>query len=183
MRVMVIRSARFPDDLSTVRALFQEYARWLREDLCFQGFEEELATLPGKYSRPGGDVLLCTESPSEPASEPASAQADIPVLEHPAAGRTASGILGCVAYRPFREAVCEMKRLWLRPTAHGLGYGRALVLEVEQRARADGYGSIVLDTLERMSSAVHLYRSLGYGEIPPYYHNPLPGAVYLSKEL
>lgn len=152
---MVITSARFPRDVQVIRDLFREYARWLQVDLCFQGFEEELATLPGRYARPGGDVLICT----------------------------AGNVLGCIAYRPHSRTTCEMKRLWVRPEAQGGGLGRALVLELEARARAEGYTRIVLDTLEHMTAAVALYRSLGYRETAPYYRNPLPGALYFCKDL
>ena len=178
---MEIRSARFPRDAPVLRDLFREYARWLQADLCFQGFEEELATLPGKYARPGGDVLICTRDGAKGAGD-----GDIgygKARRGNTHGKRASTVLGCIAYRPHSEGVCEMKRLWVRPEAQGMGLGRTLVLELESRARADGYGRIVLDTLDRMSAAVGLYRSLGYGEIAPYYHNPLPGALYFGKVL
>lgn len=172
---MEIRSARFPRDAPVLRDLFREYARWLQADLCFQGFEEELATLPGKYARPGGDVLICTGRSARGSGDGGG--------DGDTHGKCAPTVLGCIAYRPHSEGVCEMKRLWVRPEAQGMGLGRTLVLELESRARADGYGRIVLDTLDRMSAAVGLYRSLGYREIAPYYHNPLPGALYFGKVL
>lgn len=153
---MEIRSARFPAEADLVRTLFLEYARWLNVDLCFQGFEEELATLPGKYATPGGDVLLASDGDE---------------------------VVGCIAFRPFADDTCEMKRLWVRPGARGRGLGSALVFELEQRVSAAGYRMIVLDTLRTMSGAVHLYRSLHYREIPAYYHNPLPEALYFGKEM
>jgi putative acetyltransferase len=153
---MEIRSARFPQEADLVRELFREYAGWLAVDLSFQGFEDELASLPGKYEPPGGEVLL--------AGEP-------------------EGTLGCIAYRPFDGPVCEMKRLWVRPDARRRGLGATLARELESRARRAGYRAVVLDTLRSMTPALELYRSLGYREIDPYYHNPLPDAVYLRKEL
>lgn len=56
-----IREAVFPADLAVVRSLFEEYAAGVGVDLCFQGFAEELATLPGRYVRPGG-VWLAEEA-------------------------------------------------------------------------------------------------------------------------
>lgn len=153
---MEIRSARFPDDADLVRTLFREYADWLGVDLSFQGFEEELATLPGKYAPPGGDVLLAAED-----------------------GDT----LGCVAFRPLEGSTCEMKRLWVRRQARRSGLATALVRELERRAANAGYTAIVLDTLRTMTPALALYLRLGYREIEPYYHNPLPGAVYLAKHI
>ncbi|MFW5745240.1 MAG: GNAT family N-acetyltransferase [Spirochaetota bacterium] len=153
---MEIRSARFPDDADLVRTLFREYADWLGVDLSFQGFEEELASLPGTYAAPGGELLLAADD-----------------------GDT----LGCVAFRPFEGPTCEMKRLWVRPRARRAGLATALVGELERRAAAVGYRSIVLDTLRTMTPALALYLRLGYREIEAYYHNPLPGAVYLAKDI
>lgn len=153
---MQVRSAHFPHDTDLVRTLFREYADWLGVDLSFQRFEQELASLPGKYARPGGEVLLATDGE-----------------------RT----FGCVAFRPFDGTTCEMKRLWIRPRARRSGIATTLVRELERRAAAAGYTSIVLDTLRTMTPALELYQRLGYREIEPYYHNPLAGAVYLAKDI
>jgi hypothetical protein len=40
-----------------------------------------------------------------------------------------------------------------------------------------------LDTLAGMQEALALYKRFGFFEIPAYYHNPMPGTVYLSKQL
>lgn len=153
---MEIQSARFPDDLGSVRELFREYAAWLDVDLSFQGFEDELATLPGKYARPTGNVFLAREG---------------------------AAILGCCAFRPHTHEICELKRLWVRPEARGNRVGKALVRRAEADARSAGYAAVVLDTLNTMTPAMNLYRSLGYAETAPYYHNPLPGSVYFRKDL
>ena len=148
-----IRLARFPEDAELVRALFREYADGLGIDLCFQGFEDELASLPGKYAAPGGCVLLAWAG-----SEP----------------------VGCVALRPVDAERAEMKRLYLRPAARGLGVGRQLVERICERARGAGYRWVCLDTLPGMRAAARLYRSMGFVAIEPYVFNPIPGAMFMG---
>jgi GNAT superfamily N-acetyltransferase len=142
--------------------LFEEYAAWLAVDLCFQGFAEELATLPGAYASPRGMLML---------AGPAGAA------------------VGCIALRPLApagsapDATAEVKRLYVRPEARGTGLGRRLVQTVIDGARAIGYRELKLDTLDRMADARSLYAHLGFRECAPYYHNPIPGAVYMALVL
>lgn len=154
---MRIESAAWPRDLELVRQLFREYAQGLGVDLCFQGFEQELADLPGRYASPGGALLLARDD---------SGQA-----------------LGCVALRALRDGDCEMKRLYLRPAARGLGLGRRLAQEICERARAAGYRRICLDTLASMREAVALYTSMGFKPIEAYVYNPLEGVLFLGLDL
>ena len=151
-----ILPAETPFHIQTIGDLFREYEQVLQVDLCFQGFEEELAGLPGKYGPPQGALLL--------------AFAD---------GRAA----GCVAMRPLSPGVCEMKRLYVRPAYTGRGMGRNLALTVIERAMAAGYSCMRLDTLERLHPALGLYAGLGFRRCAPYYENPLPGVVYLERDL
>ncbi len=151
-----IRPAAFPADLPTVKALFLEYAAGLGFDLCFQGFDEELATLPGKYAPPAGRLLLA------------------------GSGEEAAG---CVALRPLQGDACEMKRLYVRPAARGLQVGRRLAERICDEARAAGYRRILLDTLPSMSEAVRLYTALGFRPVAPYVFNPIPGALFLGLDL
>ncbi|MFO1192830.1 MAG: GNAT family N-acetyltransferase [Rhodoferax sp.] len=149
-----------PQDLDSVRALIREYAESLGIDLCFQGLEEELARLPGDYAPPGGALLI--------------AHVD--------------GMLaGCCALRQLDNVdyvnACEMKRLYVRPAYRGLGLGRLLAEGILDAARQSGYTSLLLDTLSDMETARALYQELGFEEIPPYYHNPIPGAHYLRVRL
>lgn len=142
-----------PEHIEVVRALFRAYEQDLGVDLCFQGFADELATLPGAYAPPRGRILLALAG------------------EEP---------VGCVALRPLSADVAEMKRLFLRPSVRALGLGRRLALAILEAARALGYRSMKLDTLPSMTPAIALYRSLGFEEVPPYCHNPVPGALYLE---
>ncbi len=159
-----IEPAATEDQLAAARELFLEYAEWLGFDLCFQGFAEELATLPGAYAPPRGRLLLAISKVAE--------------SERP---------MGCVAMRPLPgsdpAAVCEMKRLYVRPQARGTGLGRALAVAVIEAARESGYQRMVLDTLSTMDAALGLYRSLGFREIPRYYHNPIANVRYLELVL
>jgi putative acetyltransferase len=149
-----------PDDIEALRGLFREYAQALGVDLCFQNFEQELATLPGDYAAPRGAMLLATID-----------------------GRHA----GCVALRPLDSAdypnAAEMKRLYVRDRFRGSGLGRELAEAALDAAREAGYSCVLLDTLDDMEAARGLYEDLGFKEIPPYYHNPIPGAHYLKADL
>lgn len=151
-----IREAQGLADVEQARQLFVEYQAAIGTDLCFQGFTEELASLPGNYSRPKGILLLAVDD---------------------------AKILGGVGLRPLRESDCEMKRLYVRPSGRGRGVGRMLAMALIGEARQAGYRRILLDTLTTMTEAQALYRSLGFGAIAPYYHNPIAGVSYLALSL
>jgi ribosomal protein S18 acetylase RimI-like enzyme len=151
-----VRAAVVPDEVPVVRELFREYADGLGTDLCFQGFAGELATLPGRYVPPGGGLWLAVEGDQ---------------------------IAGCVALRSLDPERAELKRLYVRPAFRGGGVGRVLAEHVLAAAVDFGYRRVCLDTLPSMSAAIVLYRSLGFRDIEPYYPNPVPGAVYLGREL
>jgi len=154
---ITIEAAQGAADMALVHALFVEYADWLDFDLCFQGFDQELATLPGKYAPPEGGLWLAR------------------------VGGTPAGVVGL---RPLDGGVCELKRLWVRPAFRGRALGRRLTEAAIAAARAAGYRSIRLDTIGRlMQEARELYESLGFRETAPYYRNPHPGADYLELDL
>ena len=153
---VVVRPVRHERDLGRVAALFREYQQALGEDLCFQGFERELASLPGPYAPPGGALLL-----AESAGE----------------------AIGCVAVRPIGPGVCEMKRLYVRPGRRGARLGRALAVAAIRAARDAGHATMRLDTLARLKEAMALYRDLGFREREPYYDNPLGNVVYWELDL
>jgi ribosomal protein S18 acetylase RimI-like enzyme len=92
-------------------------------------------------------------------------------------------VAGCCALRPLDSAdspnASEMKRLYVRPAFRRFGLGRQLAEAMMDAARRHGYSCILLDTLDEMETARALYEELGFEEVPPYYHNPVPGAHYL----
>jgi ribosomal protein S18 acetylase RimI-like enzyme len=148
------------EQLDAARDIFREYADGLGVDLCFQSFDAELAGLPGDYAAPRGSLILA-------------------IIE--------GQIAGCVALRALDNVdypnAAEMKRLYVRKAFRGFGLGRHLVEAVMDAARQAGYACILLDTLDDMEAARALYDELGFEDIPPYYHNPIPGAHYLRANL
>lgn len=144
------------DDLLHVKELFIEYAKSLGVDLSFQGFEEELNSLPGKYAEPEGCIIIAL------------------VGETPA---------GCVALRKIDNKRCEMKRLYVRSGFQGMGIGKELAESIVNKAKELGYDYIRLDTLPTMKRAQRLYREMGFYEIEPYIFNPVEGTKYLEKKL
>ena len=144
------------DQLEEARTIFQEYAESLGSDPCLQDFAVELATLPGRYARPEGRLLLA-------------------VVE--------DKVAGCAALRSLDAETGEMKRVYVRPAFRGLGLGRMLAESILHESRAAGYRRVRLDTLPSMVGAQHLYRELGFREIAPYGDNPVAEAVYLELEL
>jgi ribosomal protein S18 acetylase RimI-like enzyme len=152
-----IREATTAADFALARALFAEYASSLKVDLCFQGFDEELRTLPGAYAPPRGRLLL-----AGPGSD----------------------AFACIALRPLAQtAGAEVKRLYVQPAHRGEGWGRRLIDALLADARAIGYEELKLDTLDSMGAARALYKETGFRDCAPYYANPLPGVVYMSLRL
>jgi GNAT superfamily N-acetyltransferase len=93
-------------------------------------------------------------------------------------------LAGCVALHKWEIGVCEMKRLYLRPSLRGKGLGRALAETIIAEARTIGYQRMRLDTIEPiMKDAVGMYRTLGFHEIGAYRPNPIAGAMYMELHL
>ncbi len=153
-----ITPARSAADIEAAARLFEAYAASLGVDLAFQGFAAELATLPGCYAPPAGELLLARDMRGAP--------------------------LGCVGLRPLAEdGCCEMKRLYVSPRARGLGLGRALVEAIIGEAVRIGYREMRLDTLPSMTEAITLYRKAGFRPVEPYYDTPLAGTIFLARPL
>jgi ribosomal protein S18 acetylase RimI-like enzyme len=154
--MMELAQAETPEQIEEVRRMLREYEASLGVSLCFQGFEKELAALPGEYAPPGGRLLLALD---------------------------AGQAVGCVGLRGLDDETCEMKRLYLRPRFRGRGAGRLLAMAIIGEARKIGYKKMRLDTLPSMREAIALYESLGFKRIEPYYGNPVAGAVFMQLKL
>ena len=160
-----IAPVRTPADLDDARALFRAYAASLPIDLAYQDFATELATLPGAYAAPAGALLIARDREAR--------------------------AFGCVALRPLAErdgprrppTVCEMKRLYVAPTARGLGLGRALLAAILAEGGRLGYREVRLDTLPTMTAAIAMYRQAGFAPVAPYYDTAPAGTIFLGRRL
>lgn len=151
---------RYPEpgfDLDTLKTLFREYNEFLGISLDFQGFETELASLPGKYAPNLGGQLYLAQVDQKPA--------------------------GCAAFYRLSPAVCEIKRVFVHPQFQGLKIGRHLMVQAIEDAREAGYSSVVLDSLKRLKAARKLYENLGFSETTPYNANPHPDVYYMTLAL
>ena len=136
--------------------MFEEYARAVDVDLCFQDFAAELDRMTVMYAPPAGALLLA---------------------------RAGSDAAGCVGLRKLRDDICEMKRLYVRPAFRGRRLGRRMAEDIARRARSLGYRTLVLDTLGTMEAAQGLYVSMGFTPATSYYVNALPNVKYFSLDL
>jgi ribosomal protein S18 acetylase RimI-like enzyme len=155
--VVTIIQADADEQINEARQLFREYENWLGLDLCFQGFEQELAGLPGKYAKPDGRLFLAYSDDK---------------------------LAGCIAMRKLDDGICEMKRLFVRDGFRGQQIGVSLIEMLIDEARAEGYFKMRLDTFPpKMGKAVSLYESHGFRSIAPYYENPHEGVLYMELDL
>ncbi len=147
--------------LDQIKLLFAEYVDSLPFPLTFQDFQTEMTELPGRYGPPEGCILAAIDSQVE----------------------ASKSVIGCIALKKLSPGICEMKRLFIRPAYRGMALGRRLSEALLAQARLLGYQRMRLDTIATMQAAVQLYRSLGFTEIPPYYDNPIPDALFLECRL
>ena len=142
--------------IAAVKELIGEYAEFLGFDLDFQDFAEEMRLFPGQYTQPDGCLLLA---------------------------RYDDQVAGCIALRKIDNDICEMKRLFVRPGFRGNNIGRKLADKLILRAREMNYKAMRLDTVPQLESAIALYEKMGFRDIEPYYHNPMPGARFMELKL
>lgn len=161
---MRIADAHTPPLLDLARSLFAEYARSIADiaacSLQHQQFDAELAGLPGKYAPPAGCMLLALDDRDQ--------------------------AVGCIALRPLPDlgpGICEMKRLYVRPSTRGLGIGEALCRELLARAARAGYAVMKLDTAPQLTAATRLYRRLGFTDCQPYNDDPDPHTIWMERSL
>ncbi len=161
MSAFTITPVTTSDDIKAARNLFSDYANWLENDhgisLEFQGINEELASLPGKYAPPKGQIYLALDGNGK--------------------------AIACGAFRPFKERTCEIKRLYVSPDARGHRLGTTLVEIILKGAKEAGYSKAVLDTASFMTQAQSLYEGFGFKDIPKYYENPMAGVRYMGADL
>ena len=144
------------NDLENIKLLFNEYTTMLGVNLAFQGYDEEMKNLPGKYALPYGRLYIAYYN---------------------------NKAAGCIALRKFENDGCEMKRLFVRPEYRHLKIGKKLVDKIIEDARELKYKYMVLDTLSNLHEAVSLYRKSGFQEVEAYYENPLDNVLYFKLEL
>lgn len=169
-----------------------------------QAFEQELESLPGCYSPPGGCVLLLLYQPDECSPETAVGCVAVrPLHTNSSASRTPTPGPRQPTFQQQQnqqqpppplppgadmqdadiDSTCEMKRLFVLSEHTGQGCGRALAAAAVAAAQEAGYARMVLDTLDTLTAANRLYEGLGFVRRDAYYHNPLPGVVYWAKDL
>jgi ribosomal protein S18 acetylase RimI-like enzyme len=156
--MLTILQAETAEQVSIASEMIQEYAASLNFNLCFQGFEDEIRSMPGKYAPPAGRLLIALWD-----------------------GRPA----GVIALRPLEEAgLCEMKRLYVRPEFRGHQIGRILAQRVINDATEAGYSRMRLDTVAgKMDRAIAMYRELGFTETDPYYQTPVGQTLFMELAL
>lgn len=143
--------------LDQVKELILEYTKWLGRDLSFQNLDKKLVNIADKYTAPNGELLFAIDDN------------DV--------------VLGMVAYYQHSETRCEMKRLYVRPEGRGHVLGNRLIESIMDHAKLSGYKEMVLDIIELLQAAIHLYKKHGFTECEPYYHNPMDDVIYMSKGL
>jgi len=145
------------DYIDQVKDRIIEYTKRLNRDLSFQNIEEELKDPAKKYTAPEGELLVAVDD--------------------------ADRVMGIVAYYRHTKERCEMKRLYVSPDCRGMQLGEQLVEAIVEHARDAGYQEMVLDTIQPLQAAIHIYKKMGFVECEPYYDNPMSDVIYMKKKL
>ncbi len=148
-------------DLTAIKQLFREYEAFLESQQAIllamdQDLDRELDSLPGAFAPPAGNLYLALWEGSP---------------------------VGSAAFRPMPDNACELKRLFVKPQAQGLGIGQALLSRAIADARTRGYHAIRLDSLRRLTAARRLYEGFGFTDIPPFNQNPHDDVYYMELPL
>jgi putative acetyltransferase len=136
--------------------LFKEYTNSLNISLDFQHFDEELKIISKMYGDPDGQLIVVYDT-------------DVPVA--------------CAALRKIGEGICEVKRMYVKPSHRKLGIADTMIEMLIEKAKSAKYKLMRLDTLDTMVPAITLYKKNGFYEIDAYYFNPNKNTVYMEKSL
>jgi GNAT superfamily N-acetyltransferase len=143
-------------EFSWAKKITQDYLAWLNEDLFYQGIEKEFEIFHEMYNQPRGCFIIAMMD-----------------------GKVAGG----VGTRFLENGICEMKRLFVYDKFRGHQLGKKLCHQVLEISKGLGYQKMRLDTIPKLNNAMHLYRDLGFYEIPTYYDNPDQTVIYFELKL
>lgn len=146
--------AEEPADSPDVRACFARYV----DELAISFGYEPARALPldvTEITRPHGLVLLA---------------------------RQGDEAVGCGALKLLDAGVAEVKRMWVSPKTRGQGLGGRILAALEEAAAAEGRTLARLETNERLTGALELYRSRGYEAVEPFNAEPF-ATHWLAKRL
>lgn len=158
----------WPTEIDAVRPLFAAYRRWLAEhrDSAPEAYPRVseglalvdglLASLPGPYAPPRGDVLLW---------------------------KVAGRIVACGALRELAPHVGEIRRIAVDAPYRGKPFGAIFVRALVDRARTLGFDRLRVDTLASMSAAIEFYQEAGFRPIPAFWAHPAAGARFFERAL
>lgn len=142
--------------IDQVKELIKEYVAALGRDLSFQNIDDELKDPSVKYTAPEGELLVAVDNDT---------------------------VCGMVAYHRHSKTRCEMKRLYVKPSCRGEKLGEKLICKIMKHAKEAGYKEMVLDTIEPLKAAVHLYEKYEFKRCEPYYNNPMSDVIYFRAIL
>ena len=92
--------------------------------------------------------------------------------------------IGCASYKKYALEIAEMKRVFIRSSHRGQGISKVMLRELEERATAQGYTEMILESGEPLEVAMILYKSTGYEIIPNYgQYTDMPDSICMRKYL